>query len=48
MHKTVVRNKAYQTKSFTAVEHHNERKILAYPNSLVVRGTIIYGLHYLI
>jgi|GEM_PF-5106383 len=26
MHKTVVRNKAYQTKSFTTVERHNERK----------------------
>ena len=25
-HKTVVRNKAYQTSSFNKVERHNERK----------------------
>ena len=31
-HKTVVRNKAYQTKSFTTVERHNERKNEEYFN----------------
>ena len=32
MHKTVVRNQAYQTKSFTTVERHNERKNEEYFN----------------
>jgi len=32
-HRTVVRNKAYQTKSFTTVERHNERKNEEYFNS---------------
>ena len=32
-HKTVVRNMAYQTKSFTTVERHNERKNENYFNS---------------
>ena len=31
-HKTLVRNKAYQTKSFTTVERHNERKYEEYFN----------------
>jgi len=32
IHKTVVRNQAYQTKSFTTVERHNERKNEEYHN----------------
>ena len=31
-HKSVVRNKAYQTKSFNTVERHNERKNEEYFN----------------
>jgi hypothetical protein len=45
-HKTVVRNRAYQTVSFNTVERHNERKNEEYFNGDVVTDRAHLNVHY--